>query len=469
MVWGHISELRNAAQWLDGGEVVITNGGAVPDEGADQVAFLDSLRARHVAGLIIGPRSPDLTEELLTRAREIDLAILRVPSEIPFVSISQFIASANGDTSSRRLATHVRILETARPRIAGEGDLVSLFAQLEKTAGYRFALMSPYGTSVFPELALPSDLEISNILKSEDTWPSIPGGYAVPVMAQGRRAAILVALEDGAKLGAGLTAVRHVCTVAALELYRLYIDRGLARRLGSELMHGALAGEMSPDRLQTGLSEHSLLPKDGPWTVAAVSAIDPSPSWDDELHHRLHDRNVRHLVVTGDRLLLLVEGGDFDLRAESADLQLHVGVSNGFDDLARLSVARREALWALQRAEVIKTAAIAAFPASGELSPWLPTDFAELDGLVQETLGPILDYDAEHNTSLLESLRVYFEHERALGKAAETLFIHKHTLAYRIRRIEELTGRKLSSVRGSAEIWMALSAHALLAERSGYR
>lgn len=54
------------------------------------------------------------------------------------------------------------------------------------------------------------------------------------------------------------------------------------------------------------------------------------------------------------------------------------------------------------------------------------------------------EYDQKHNTNLLSTLKVLTS---ALGSkvlAAESLFIHRNTMAYRIKKIEELTGLDLS-------------------------
>jgi DNA-binding PucR family transcriptional regulator len=39
---------------------------------------------------------------------------------------------------------------------------------------------------------------------------------------------------------------------------------------------------------------------------------------------------------------------------------------------------------------------------------------------------------------------------------ARELYCHRHTLRYRIRRVEELTGRDLSRARDRIEFWLAL-------------
>ena len=59
---------------------------------------------------------------------------------------------------------------------------------------------------------------------------------------------------------------------------------------------------------------------------------------------------------------------------------------------------------------------------------------------------------------------VFFIYESALKgfaiqmteRAAQRLFCHRHTLRYRIRRIEDLTGRDLGNARDRIEFWLAL-------------
>jgi purine catabolism regulator len=54
-------------------------------------------------------------------------------------------------------------------------------------------------------------------------------------------------------------------------------------------------------------------------------------------------------------------------------------------------------------------------------------------------------------------------HDRSWQRAADSLHVHRQTLVYRMRRVEELTGRRLDSSKDLAELWLALQA----AEASG--
>ena len=53
---------------------------------------------------------------------------------------------------------------------------------------------------------------------------------------------------------------------------------------------------------------------------------------------------------------------------------------------------------------------------------------------------------------------MYFEHERRLSDASEALYVHKHTLAYRLKRVEAITGRSLSAMDDLCVLYLAVKA-----------
>jgi len=63
---------------------------------------------------------------------------------------------------------------------------------------------------------------------------------------------------------------------------------------------------------------------------------------------------------------------------------------------------------------------------------------------------------------LLRSLEVFIEQNGQWERAARELFCHRHTLHYRIRRVEELTGRDLGRARTRIEFWLALRGRELV-------
>jgi purine catabolism regulator len=74
----------------------------------------------------------------------------------------------------------------------------------------------------------------------------------------------------------------------------------------------------------------------------------------------------------------------------------------------------------------------------------------------RSVLGPVEQGEGDYGDELLRSLDAFIEHNGHWEKAANALYCHRHTLRYRIRRVEQLTGRDFSNARDRIEFWLAL-------------
>lgn len=63
----------------------------------------------------------------------------------------------------------------------------------------------------------------------------------------------------------------------------------------------------------------------------------------------------------------------------------------------------------------------------------------------EETLGVLIRYDEEKNTEFTETLRVYLEEGENTSNVIQRLYIHRNTLQYRLRRIEEILQQSLKN------------------------
>ncbi len=70
-------------------------------------------------------------------------------------------------------------------------------------------------------------------------------------------------------------------------------------------------------------------------------------------------------------------------------------------------------------------------------------DMQHLMGYARDVLGPLLGYDTEHRTELVRTLSVYLRHHGSHKQSARLLHLHTNTVAYRISRIEAITGLDL--------------------------
>ncbi|MEV2216639.1 PucR family transcriptional regulator [Streptomyces sp. NPDC050997] len=111
-----------------------------------------------------------------------------------------------------------------------------------------------------------------------------------------------------------------------------------------------------------------------------------------------------------------------------------------------LSVARRRGWVCVEHEQM----------AAGSVVPLLADDAVKAfaDGLLRA----LHDHDARGRGDLVASLRAWLSRHGQWDAAAAELGVHRHTLRYRMRRVEEILGRSLDDPDVRMELWLALKA-----------
>ena len=152
------------------------------------------------------------------------------------------------------------------------------------------------------------------------------------------------------------------------------------------------------------------------------------------------------------------------LEADRSRIRLAVGVSAPAEGVGALAGALHEAQSARRLAEVRASAAETALAVSVVTSDEVASHellLASVPGSVlrsftERLLGPLLAYDERHKAELLPTLREFLACSGSWNACAATMYVHVNTVRYRIRRIEELTGRDLSRLDDQVDFFLAL-------------
>ncbi len=81
---------------------------------------------------------------------------------------------------------------------------------------------------------------------------------------------------------------------------------------------------------------------------------------------------------------------------------------------------------------------------------------AYAEDLLDESVRPLVAYDAKHSSSLIETLKAYVDSDFNLTRTATLLTVNPNTIAYRMRRIGQLTGHNPSTSRGLVTLALAV-------------
>jgi hypothetical protein len=266
------------------------------------------------------------------------------------------------------------------------------------------------------------------------------------------------------RAAADIWAVTDDLSAQVTDAYRTtFADR--ARRdaqVRSALLGAVLDGDLAATEQVWESASVLHMPRDGEFVIVTAESVSPGtealPDIEDRLH-RLDVASVWRLDVDHqDGLIVLRSRFRFD------DLVSHVApMTSGRTGVSRVFTTIDDAPRALREARL---ACAAATPGVAELvcfderptATLLATTPDSSDALAQRILGPVLELPREDRTLLLRTVRVWFAADGSTSSAAEQLHLHRNTVRYRLRRLEELTGRSLARPIDIAEIHLALEA-----------
>jgi DNA-binding PucR family transcriptional regulator len=80
---------------------------------------------------------------------------------------------------------------------------------------------------------------------------------------------------------------------------------------------------------------------------------------------------------------------------------------------------------------------------------------------VTRTLGPVIRYDRERSSALLETLEVYFATGQSPALSAKRLHVHPNTITQRLDRVKRLLGASWNSPEHALDVQLALRLHRL--------
>ncbi|HEY6523663.1 MAG TPA: helix-turn-helix domain-containing protein [Solirubrobacteraceae bacterium] len=89
-------------------------------------------------------------------------------------------------------------------------------------------------------------------------------------------------------------------------------------------------------------------------------------------------------------------------------------------------------------------------------------DRAELEQLRDSTVSALADYDSRHDTELLPTLGAFLAHDGSTTETAEALALHRHTVGYRLSRVQEVSGLSPYESDGRERLSLGLKAHQIL-------
>ncbi len=508
--WVHISEVPDPTKWLKGGELLLTTGYSFVGDEEQQVAQIKRLIDHNISGLGFGTgfTFDKVPPALVKVAEEYGFPLFEVPYHVPFLAITEAVASKIVNEQYSLLQRSLAVHEKLTKIVLEEKGLEAILSTLSALVGCSAVLFDFHGV-VLCEAAYRRHLGAELIA---DLWRLISdrradrqnfalsmdgvgsGVQVYPVVASHRIGAFLAVVKDSGDFSEYDRIILHnVVTVTALELVKKKAVAETEKRLAGDFFDELIASDLYEEEIARRLAFFGLDPQ-SPHLIVLVDidhAEDGAPERSEaaaldvkeRLHWTVDEFMARHDVLCisasrSDSVVILVQPGKMDvheiiklsgeLQAVIAEMLPEISVSVGIGRPHRQLIDLRQSYYEASYAIKIRKLkgeprVIASFDDLGSYGLLLGLqDTLSLEVFYDSVLGKLQDYDEQSSSDLVKSLARFLEANGHWGDAAEKLYVHRHTLRYRMKRVEEITGRDLNQSQDRMEFWLALKAKELI-------
>lgn len=154
------------------------------------------------------------------------------------------------------------------------------------------------------------------------------------------------------------------------------------------------------------------------------------------------------------------------LKMHHGSLPLSAGVSDVFTEVGSFHLAMEQARQSLEIGQAIAEDEQEIVRHYADLGFFriidLKTNRDRMERFCKDTLGSLIEYDSQHGTELIDTLRIFLRYNQNATRAARALFIHYNTLRYRLDCITEILGNALENSEQRLALEIALYIYPLV-------
>jgi purine catabolism regulator len=515
-----VGEVPDIAEWLSGGEIVLSTMFALTNDTDRQRDFCRRIMAAGAAALFVKPKRfvGAFPLDILEIAEKRDFPIVEVPQEIRWTRIMQetmeVLINRQASLLEKSQEIHRTLLEVVIQG-GGWGEVATSAARLiDKPVLVLDVSLEPLGVSAdfpWPESELHRLLDKPSVRAEFDRlarFPNkvlhlveegVPPLFAVPIVVSHSCLGYVGTITERQELEEmEQVALEHAATVAAVEMAREQVRFETEVRLKGDFVDDLIGGRFSSE--DSLLRRASFLGCDlsrGVTVVVAdvdefektMAARKLNENEVQRLKARFFNRSTRLIAevepsslvslksdrviiflsgppARDDRVLEKVTGRLQALGREVADLSVSIGVSRHTSELSGLRKAFEEALAALKVGRKLQgLGSTMHFESVGSykllLSIW-EHDPEELRSLYAETVDAVDRYDKQNDSQLMHTLVTYLSNDENLTQTAKDLYAHRHTIRYRLQKIADITGLSVFRSEDKERLSLGLKARSLL-------
>jgi len=242
--------------------------------------------------------------------------------------------------------------------------------------------------------------------------------------------------------------IKYVSAVIALEFAKSDAIAKARGHLGQELLGDLVKGNISSEASAWNRVK-SLDWSMGEYFQVALIANKENRSIGVEYYDSVQSIVLRHipaskLSFSSQYIVVLATGSNKNmLKKALPDLErfcqqhyLHVGIGRAYKTLLEISMSFNEAQKALMLAHSVDAPDFVHY--YDDLAIYDLLTNVKNSYRIHPGLSKLIEYDSENGTNYVTTLAVYLRNYKNLSQTADDLFLHRNTILYRLKKIEEI-------------------------------
>ncbi len=503
----NVMEVPDILDWVKPGEFLLTTAYSIKDTPEKLKNLIEALSTKGLAGMGIKTRRfiQAIPPDALAMSEALNFPIVEIPFTASFADIIQPVLTEVMNQQMAMLQRIDTFNDRLMKLMLRGGGMEEIARAIQESMGVSIAIMDDIFRShvILCEPGIRTDIE--GVIQGLDQQRHKPAAYdeqqgeyirfidplgdvdtvryMIPIKSEERKYGRIMLWEDlRALTPMDLSTIEAATSLVALDLMKkLSLFEG-ENKHRIEFFEDLLSEE--DVRQRRALEKAAYFDFDGSqvYSVVVISYIQT------ENMYRLTPNNTGYLNFLGSRLVSLVErqtwfGGHRVLFGSKSDRMIlmfgsssslsdgeikgdvlkfcsevhKAAIADGLGDLISIGIGRpcrefqrlphsyREAGRAVETCRLnpeksgpihYDDLGIFRILSYEELQP-------ELIQFYRETLEPLVIYDKEKDSQLVETLKKYFECRSNLKRVSEVMFTHYNTVIYRMQRIKDIIGKDL--------------------------
>lgn len=480
ITWVNILEVLDEINFLQEGDLLVTTAYGLTDNPQLTSRLIPFLAERKLAGIAIqtGYYLQDIPRQIIQQCDFYELPLLELPKSIVFTDLTKSILKKVINTQIEMLEYSQKIRHRFTQVILkneGLGQIAGVLSELLNAPvciyDKNFHVLVNEGMTEneanLIKTIRPKDISGQEVYKKNNT-------VLQPLIAGNEIHGYIAAFSSARRFNdMEMSALSSAATTCTLEMLKAYAVEEAENRVKGDFLDDLLEDRVSSQEIIHRRANYLGYDLTQSFLILCLDIDDfvqlsaqKSESELQEIKKRLlflvrsclHSMGLKALLkYHSDKIVVMLQIPPDNNHWESTrqlaeeirknakqeiSVSISIGVGQACSDLMKISSSYHEAIQALSISKKLwKDGRVLFYRDLGVYKLFSSTaeNSLDLSNFYRDTVGPLIEYDRKHSSEFIHTLDVFLQSNEGRKEAAERLFCHRHTLTYRLNRIQEIT------------------------------